>query len=122
MNKLMDWAVFGLMGYLWYVAMHFATGNGYATDNGFMVVTVFTVAMMMGGTSGGSVFEHMMNGLSGCVNWVVGWIVASLVYGILYQLMGTGFDAMALGKMAGGTVMAYVTAMLATSCANSIKS
>ena len=121
MNKMMDWAVFGITGVIWMQASMWSEGMTYTNHGATMIVTVFTLMLMNGATSGSSVFEHMMSGVSGCVSHVIGWVVASVVYSLITQLMGGGMDMMMMVNSVIGTVITYVTAMLAMSAMNSIR-
>jgi len=121
MDKLLNWAVFGLMGVIWGQAAMYSTNAGWTDHTGTMIVTVFTVMLVSGSTSGGSVFEHIMSGVTSCVGGLIGWAVASIVYNAVTQLIGGGFDVMMMVNAVIGTLITYVTAMLAMSAMNSIK-
>lgn len=121
-NNIMNWAIFGLVGILWTYVIGWATADGSVSVAIMVFISLVTASFVNGTTSGGNGIEHMMDGIKGCVNVLVGWVVAALVHDIGYGLIfGGGVDVNALMQAAMHVAAMVVVSVLAFSALNAAR-
>ncbi len=121
-DKLMNWAIFGVTSVLWVFAFQWASAEGHSNSNGMLLISLITMSLMNGKTSGDNGIAHVINGLTGCINMVIGWIVASVVHDILSGVIYTQtVDPMFVVNGAGDVLAVVVASVIMFSSINAVR-
>lgn len=120
-STLINWAIFGAVGVGWNHAITWAIANGNAHE-GLIVISLVTMSLMVGKTSGGNGVEHIIAGVKGCLNLLIGWLVALLVFNVMASLVNTGgLDVAALINSVIGSMIVIFASILVFSALNAVR-
>lgn len=120
-NNLMNWGLFGVVAIAWNHALTWAVGNGNS-ELAMLSISLITMSLMVGKTSGGSGLEHIISGIKGCLNLMLGWLVAIIVYDVATMLMAGGLDVAALVNLVLGAIIVVFSAVVTFSALNAVRS
>jgi hypothetical protein len=121
--KLMNWAIFGVTTVLWVHAYTWASSEGHgSTTTGLIMISLITMSLLNGKTSGDNGIGHVIAGLKGCMNLVIGWIVLSVVHNVLAGLIYThSVDPMFVVNGVVDTLAIVVASIIAFSALNAVR-
>ena len=121
-DKLMNWAIFGVATVIWVYALRWASAEGHSPETAMVVVSLITMSLLAGKTSGDNGVAHIIDGLKGCLNLVIGWIVAVVVYDLISQLIYTQtVDAMGIVNGTIDAVAIVVASVIMFSAVNAVR-
>jgi len=120
-GTLVNWAIFGVAAIGWNYATTWATSNGNP-ELAMLSISLITMSLMVGKTSGGNGIEHIISGVKGCLNMMLGWLVAAIVYNVIYALVYTGgLDVNALLYAVIGAIVVVFSAVVTFSAVNAVR-
>ena len=122
LDNIKNWAIFGLASFVWIYTLGRASGEGHSSELMMVVVSLITMSLMNGKTSGDNGFMHIIDGLKGCVPMIIGWIVASIVVDVVYGLVYTQtVDPMMVLKAAIDVVVVVIGSVVIFSALNAVR-
>lgn len=122
MDKMMNWAIFGAASFVWAYTLMRASGEGHSPELIMVVVSLITMSLMNGKTSGDNGIAHIIDGLKGCVPMIIGWVVASIVHDLISGLVYTQtVDPMLIGKLAIDVVVIVIGSVVMFSSVNALR-
>jgi len=120
-KNLMNWGIFGIVAIAWSHASTWAVGNGSA-ELSMLAISLITMSLMVGKTSGGNGVEHIISGAKGFLNLVLGWLVAVVVYNVIYSLISTGgLDVATLVNLVIGAMVVVLASIVTFSALNAVR-
>ena len=121
-DKLISWAIFGVIAIIWNYAYGWAAGEVLGDQFAMMFVTFVTLSLIAGKTSGDNAIGHVIEGAKGCLVLLIGWAVASIVYNAVSGLIYTqSVDPMGLVNGALDAVAVALTSVLMFSALNAVR-
>lgn len=121
-DKLMNWAIFGVVSVLWVFALRWTSGEGHSPEMMMVVLSLITMSLMSGKTSGDNGIGHVIDGLKGCLSLIIGWIVASIVYGLVSGLVYTqSVDVMGIVNGTIDVVAIVIASVIMFSSLNAVR-
>ena len=121
-DKLMNWAIFGVTTVLWVHAYTWASAEGHSAPTGLIMVSLITMSLMNGKTSGDNGIGHIIDGIKGCLTLVIGWIVLEIVHSVLQCLIATqSVDPMATVNSVIDVVVIVIASVIAFSALNAVR-
>ena len=121
-DKLLNWAIFGVVSVLWVFAFRWASAEGHSAEAGMLLVSLITMSLISGKTSGDNGIAHVIDGLKGGAALLIGWIIASVVHDVVSGLVYTqSVDAMGVLNGAIDVVAIVVASVIMFSSVNAVR-
>lgn len=122
LDNLKNWAIFGLASFVWIYTLGRASGEGHSPELMMVVVSLVTMSLLNGKTSGDNGFLHIIDGLKGCVPMIIGWVVASIVVDVVNGLVYTQtVDPMVVLKSTIDVVVVVIGSVVMFSSVNALR-
>ena len=122
LDNIKNWAIFGLASFVWIYTLGRASGEGHSPELMMAVVSLVTMSLMNGKTSGDNGFMHIIDGLKGCIPMIIGWVVASIVVDVVHGLVYTQtVDPMMVVRAAIDVVVVVIGSVVMFSALNAVR-